>query len=83
MDLARISSEVDRNYDFFQRNLAKFISEHRGEYALIRDRKIIDFFDDPGKAASLGSSRFADQIFSIQEVTDTPIDLGLYAYAGD
>lgn len=83
MDHARISAEVDRNYDFFQRNIARFIADHRGQYALIRKLKIIDFFDDPGKAALLGSSQFPDQVFSIQEVTDAPIDLGLYAYAND
>ena len=83
MDMARISTEVDRNYDFFQRNIDRFITDHRGEYALIRNREIIDFFDDPGKAASFGTLRFPDQIFSIQEVTDSPIDLGLYTYADD
>ncbi len=83
VDLARISTEVDRNYDFFQRNIARFIEAHRGQFALIRNRKVIDFFDDPGEAASLGSTRFPDQIFSIQEVTDASIDLGLYAYASN
>ncbi len=81
VDLAKISNEVDRNYDYFQRNIARFIRSHRGQYALIRDRKVVDFFDDPGDAASKGALRFPDQIFSIQEVTDAPIDLGLYTYA--
>jgi hypothetical protein len=83
VDLAKISVEVDRNYDFFQRNIARYVPEHRGEFALIRGRKVIEFFDDPGEAASEGSRRFPDQIFSIQEVTDAPIDLGLYSYAGN
>ena len=83
MDLAKISNEVDRNYDYFQRNIARFIRGHRGQYALIRDREVIDFFDDPGEAASEGAKRFPDQIFSIQEVTDAPIDLGMYSYAGN
>ena len=83
MDLEKISIEVDRNYDFFQRNLARYVGEHRGQYALVRNRRVIEFFDDPGEAAREGSSRFPDQIFSIQEVTDAPIDLGLYSYASN
>lgn len=83
MDLDKISVEVDRNYDYFQRNLSRYVGEHRGQYALVRSRKVIEFFNDPGEAAREGSSRFPDQIFSIQEVTDAPIDLGLYSYASN
>ena len=81
MDLDAIGREVDRNYDFFQRHVAQHIAAHRGEFALVRNCEIVGFFNDPGKAAERGASQFADQLFSIQEVTDRPIDLGLYSYA--
>ena len=83
MDIEAIGHEVDRNYDFFQRQVAQHIAERRGQFALVRNCKIVGFFDDPGKAAEQGAAQFNDQVFSIQEVTDRPIDLGLYSYAAN
>lgn len=83
MDHVALSREVDQNYDYFQRRIASYMTDQRGRYALVRHCKVIDFFDDPGEAAREGSKRFADSIFSIQEVTDAPIDLGLYSYAAN
>lgn len=80
MDRARQSLEVDQNYDAFQRVLASILTEHRDRYALMRDRAIIDIFDTPGEANREGTRRYADRIFSIQEVTDEPIDLGFYSH---
>lgn len=80
MDNERQRREVDRNYDAFQRMLAKLVVEHRDQYALMREGRIVDFFEAPGDAYRLGVSRFPDQIFSIQEVTDQPIDLGFFSH---
>ena len=74
--------EVDQNFDFFQRNLAKFLERHEGSYAQLKECKAIDFFETPGQAYEAGRSRFPDGIFSIQEVTDEPIDLGFFSHAG-
>ncbi len=76
-----LNREVDQNYDHFQRNVSAYIPGEVGRYALIRHREIIGFFDDPGAAAREGANRFPDDLFSIHEVTDAPIDLGLYTYA--
>lgn len=83
MDHAALSREVDRNYDFFQRHITTYLPEQTGRYALLRDRKVIGFYDDPGEAAAEGARRFQDNIFSIQEVSTAPIDLGLYSYAAN
>ena len=80
MDKAKQSREVDENYDAFQRQLGKLLPDHRDEYALMRSRKIVGFYADVGDAFRAGISKFPDQIFSIQEVTDQPIDLGLASY---
>ncbi|WP_299321537.1 hypothetical protein [Parasphingopyxis sp.] len=73
--------EVDQNYDFFQRNLSKFIDDHRGEFALLKSCEIIEFFATPGEAYRNAKAKFADGVFSIQEVTDEPIDLGFFSHA--
>lgn len=75
--------EVDRNYDFFQRNLGVFLSSHRGEYALLKDRQLVDFFSGPGEAYRAGLARFPDEIFSIQEVSEDPVQLGHMSIAVD
>jgi hypothetical protein len=71
--------EVDRNYDAFVRSLSTILNEHRGEYALMRHGKIVDYFDRPGAANVAGCERFKDGLYSIQEVTDEPIDLGFWS----
>lgn len=74
------AQEVDRNYDFFMRTLSSYLAEHRNEFALIRHQAIVAFFEKPGDAYRTGMSRFSDTLFSIQEVTDEPIDLGFFSH---
>ena len=82
MDLARQSREVDRNYDAFVRMLTSIIADHRDQLALMRDGEIVGFFQTPREALEAATEQFPDQIFSIQEVTDEPIDLGFWSHVG-
>lgn len=81
MDLERQNREVDRNYDAFMRMLSAILDDHRDEYALMRDGEIVGFYTKPGEAHRAGYELFPDQIFSIQEVTDEPLDLGFWSHA--
>ncbi|MFM9979132.1 MAG: hypothetical protein ACKVOP_13940 [Sphingomonadaceae bacterium] len=72
--------EVDRNYDVFARALGGIIPAHRDQFALMHAGKIIAYFDKPGDAYREGVARYVDMIFSIQEVTDEPIDLGFWSH---
>ena len=76
-----LKSEVDGNYDYFQRNLISFLQDHDGEYALIRNKAVVEFYDGAGTAYRAGLAKFPDEIFSIQEVTDQPVDLGFMSLA--
>jgi len=80
VDVERRREEVDRNYDAFMRVLGSILDEHRDQLALMRDGEIVGYFDKPGDAYRAGLERFADGIFSIQEVTDEPIDLGFWSH---
>ena len=73
--------EIDHNYDYFQRNLSVMLSEHEGEYALLRDRTIIGYFESVGEAYREALSRFPDKLFSIQLVTPEPVELGNWSVA--
>ncbi|MGC1468359.1 MAG: hypothetical protein WA793_03180 [Sphingorhabdus sp.] len=76
-----LKSEVDRNYDFFQRNLVGYLQEHQGQYALLKEQKLIGFYAGPGEAYRAGLAKFPDEIFSCQKVTDQVDDLGLFSIA--
>lgn len=72
--------EIDRNYDFFQRNLKRFLKSNPGEFALLRHRGLVEFFDRPGDAYRAGLARFPDSLFSVQEVRSEPIELGHFGF---
>ena len=72
--------EVDQNYDAFQRQLSTILPKHRNEYALMHAKQVVAFYHSPGDAYRAGLAQFGKQPFSIQEVTDEPIDLGFYSH---
>ena len=76
-----IQEEVDGNYEEFRKLLPSIIPDHRGQFALMKDRKILNFFSTAADARTAAESFISDGIFSIQQVTDLSIDLGYYNYA--
>jgi hypothetical protein len=82
VDKDRLKAEVDANYDFLQRHLATYLPGREGQYALLRQRELVGFFEKPAEAYREGLARFSDGLFSIQEVTTEPLDLGFFSYAG-
>lgn len=81
--ITNLDAEVDRNFDAFQILLPTIVEQHRGEYALLRDREVTGFYASLRDALNAGAQRFADHLFSIQEVTDKPADLGLFSHANN
>ena len=79
---ARRRREIDDNYDYFQRQLARILPLHQGQYALLKSCRVEGYFDKPGEAYRAGVTRFDDGLFSIQEVTDKPLHLGFFSLAG-
>lgn len=80
MNQARQKLEVDRNYDAFTRILGTILSDHRDQLALMRDGEVVGFYPTPREALQAAAQKFPDRIFSIQEVTDEPIDLGFWSH---
>jgi len=74
-------TEIDRNYDFFQRNLNRFLVDHEGAYALLRNAEVVDYFGRVGDAYRAGIKKFPDRLFSIQLVTKEPVELGNWSVA--
>jgi len=77
-----IREQIENNYKAFQSQLPSLLGSQRGKFALMRDRKIIEFFDTARDAYVTGQKLFAsDRLFSVQEVIETPVDLGFFSHA--
>lgn len=77
---AAIDLEIDRNMFAFQSQLAGILDKYRGQFAVLRDQQIIGIFGSLRKAIDVAHQKFSDGRFSIQEVTDQPIDLGFFSH---
>lgn len=64
------SYSMDKDYQFFQKILPQIISEHKGQFALIREEKIVSYFPSLEEALKSAYLKFQDDNFIIQEVTD-------------
>ncbi len=74
-------SEVRRNYEAFVKQLPELLATRRGKFALMRDGLIVEFYDTAADAYKVGVTNYREGNFSIQEVTDSPVDLGFFSYA--
>jgi hypothetical protein len=73
--------EVRRNYEAFMQELPELLVTQRDKFALMRDAKIVEFFDTSGDAYRAGQKLYPDQRFSIQQVIDSVVDLGFFSHA--
>jgi hypothetical protein len=73
--------EVDRNFEFFQRELPRLTPTYTGRFVLIRECKITGFYDTAQDANTAGTQLYSDGLFSIQKVTEEIGDLGFYSHA--
>ena len=78
-----LAAEVDSNYDYFTRHIGEFLATHAGQYAVLKDMAVVQFFERPGEAYNFAKGHFDDGLFSIQEVTEEPIDLGFFSHVGN
>lgn len=76
-------AEIDANFERFLELLPDLMADHAGQYALLRDRQVQDFFESALDAQIAGNQRFPDGLFSVQEVSDAVEELGYCAYALD
>lgn len=72
--------EIERNRVFFTGQLPNIPAERRGKFALIRHQNIVGYYDTPLDAVT-AARQYDDQIYSIQQVTDSAVNLGFFSYA--
>ena len=72
---------ISENFDAFQKELPKLLKKHREWYAVLRDKKVVGVFRTMDEAGPFGRENFPDGMYSIQAVTDQPIDFGIFSSA--
>ena len=76
-----IQKEVDKNYEFFEKNIDSLMEKHDGEFVLIRNSEFIEFYDNIENALEDSKKKFPDGTYSIQEITNIKTSLGIFDYA--
>ncbi len=78
----RLQEEIEGNYKAFMEQLPALLSTHAGKFALMRHAEIVEYFDTARDAVTAGERLFSDdRLFSVQEVIETPADLGYFSHA--
>ena len=77
----QLAEEIDANLAFFETKLADLLQHHRNRYALLREKNIQGIYDTIRDAQTAGASLYCDGKYSIQKITDKPVELGVYSYA--
>jgi hypothetical protein len=73
--------EVKKNYEAFEQMLPDLLANQKGKFALMHDGEVIEFFDTVRDAYITGQKLYSDNLFSVQEVVETPVDLGYFSHA--
>ncbi|MGE0408320.1 MAG: hypothetical protein AB7P23_03550 [Amphiplicatus sp.] len=79
-DRRKIEEEVDRNCDVFEKMLPMLMETDAGRVALMRHQKVDSIHEDLLCALRAGHKKFSDGLFSVQEITDEPLDLGVLSH---
>lgn len=74
-------AEVDRNYETFVELLPGLMRTHASKWALLHGGELTAVFDTARDAHLAGVKLYPDAHFSVQEVTDRPVDLGWFSHA--
>jgi hypothetical protein len=77
----QLDIEIDRNLFAFLPQLSELLPEHEGSFALLRNQRIEGIHKKLSEALNAGYSLFSDGLFSIQKITDRPLELGMFGHA--
>lgn len=78
-----LQREIAQNFDYLQRTLSEHLRAHAGQFALLKAQRVHGYFGTPADADREGWNRFSDKLYSIQQITPEPVELGMYANAND
>jgi len=77
----RIREQVDKNFEAFQALLPTILPIYQDKFALMKDGEVVGFYSTLEDAYMTANQFLRDQPFSVQRVTETPVDLGFFSHA--
>jgi hypothetical protein len=66
--LTDIKAATLANHAVFRRRLAELQREHAGQFVLMRDGNVVDFFETDAEALRCGRESYDDRLYSIHRV---------------
>lgn len=79
--VSNLQNEIDQNLDFFQKKLPELLSDHKNRYALLHKMSVSGIYDTMRDALTAGNKLYPDRIYSVQKISDQPINLGFLTHA--
>lgn len=79
--MTTIEEEVDRNYEAFAACRDDLLRRYPCQWALLRHGEVQGVYPNEGVALKTGRLSYDDGIYSVQEITDRPVDLGFFSHA--
>lgn len=76
-----LEHEIQRNLFAFLPKLKALLPEHEGSFAVLHNEEIVGIYEKLSEALRDAQRRFEDGLFSIQRVTDKPVELGMFSSA--
>lgn len=73
--------QVELNFKVFAKKLPELIKVQMNKYALMRDGEIIEIYNSWEDAYKTGLRFYEDELFSIQKITNSSVDLGFFSHA--
>ncbi len=74
-------TQLEKNFAAMSQKINDYLPIHANKYALMRDGEVVEFYNDWESAYKTGAKFYEDGIFTIQQVTKTPVDLGYFSHA--
>ena len=82
MSIDRQQKEVDQNYEAFKSMLPDLLKTDANRYALMHNQQVAACFDTSRDAMQAGRKLLKGKNFSVQLVTNEPVDLGYFSRVG-
>lgn len=75
------ASQIDKNYTAFVAMLPSLMATHPNKYALMKDGQVLGAYSSLEDAYMTAFNFLKEDEFSVQKITDVPVDLGFFSHA--
>ena len=73
-----MNSQLEKNRVAYKAIKEKMETDHFGRVALLHDGEIVEIYNDNGDAYTIGCEKFGLGNFSIENIGEPPISLGIF-----